>query len=307
MTLSEGLSRRAFMGRTLGAGAALAALGAVEDANAKTKSGWQIGCYTRPWAKYEYTVALDAIAEAGFKYAGLMTTTWKDSKNGLMITVETSPDRAHEIGEALKQRGLKAPSAYGGNIPVKESLKAAIAGMHTLIDNCEIAGVANLLMGGVGDEKLAEVYYKAIAESAAYAKHKKVGLSVKPHGGTNSTGPQCRKLIESVNKKNFGLWYDPGNIFYYSDGAIDPVNDAATVNGLVVGMAVKDYRQSKIVDITPGTGQVNFAKVMELLKAGGFTSGPLVIECLTPGELPQLLEEAKKARAFVEQLVGQKA
>ncbi len=33
-----------------------------------------IACYTRPWAKYEYRVALDAIAEAGYKYVGLMTT-----------------------------------------------------------------------------------------------------------------------------------------------------------------------------------------------------------------------------------------
>ncbi len=130
-----------------------------------------------------------------------------------------------------------------------------------------------------------------------------MGVSVKPHGGLNATGEQCRKILEKVGHKNFRLWYDPGNIFYYSDGALNPVDDSANVNGLVVGMSVKDYRQSKIVDLTPGTGQVDFAKVMTHLKAGGFTGGPLIIECLTPGELPQLLEEAKKARQFVEQLV----
>jgi sugar phosphate isomerase/epimerase len=69
---------------------------------------------------------------------------------------------------------------------------------------------------------------------------------------------------------------------------------------------VKDYRQPKIVDLTPGTGQVNFPKVMAGLLQGGFTKGPLIIECLTPGELPALLAEAKKARQFVEELVGQK-
>ncbi len=35
--------------------------------------GFQIGCYTRPWAEYEYRVAFDGIAEAGYKYVGLMT------------------------------------------------------------------------------------------------------------------------------------------------------------------------------------------------------------------------------------------
>ncbi len=65
-------------------------------------------------------------------------------------------------------------------------------------------------------------------------------------------------------------------------------------------MSVKDFRMPKEVELTPGTGMVNFPKVMANLKRGGFTGGPLIIECLAPGELPELLAEAKKARAFVE-------
>jgi sugar phosphate isomerase/epimerase len=74
-------------------------------------------------------------------------------------------------------------------------------------------------------------------------------------------------------------------------------------------MSVKDYKfvkDSKTpnrVDVTPGTGQVDFPKVMARLKQGGFTGGPLVIECLDSGDLKATLEEAKKARRFVEQLV----
>jgi len=58
------------------------------------------------------------------------------------------------------------------------------------------------------------------------------------------------------------------------------------------------------VALTPGTGVVNFKAVLSRLEQGGFRGGPLVVECLTPGELPQLLAEAKKARKFLEQLVG---
>ena len=292
-----GWTRRQFLG-TSALGVAAAALAQAP----KPAGGWQIGCYTRPWAQFEYTVALDAIAEAGFKYVGLMTTK---SKNNLVLSVETSEEEALRIGEECRKRGLSVPSVYGGDIPVKASLEAGIAGMRKLIDNTVAAGVANLMMGGVGDQSLQEPYYKAIAECCDYAAEKGIAISVKPHGGTNSTGPQCRAIIESVGHKNFGLWYDPGNIFYYSDGALNPVDDAATVNGLVSGMSVKDYRQPKTVDLTPGTGMVDFPKVIERLKAGGFTSGPLIIECLTPGDPAQLLAEAKKAKAFVEQLVGQ--
>ena len=190
-----------------------------------------------------------------------------------------------------------------GDIPVAQSLEAGIAGLRKLVDNCVAAGAANLMMGGVGDAKLYDLYYKAIAECCDYAAAKGIGISVKPHGGLNATGPQCRKTVETVGHKNFRIWYDPGNIFYYSDGKLDPVDDAATVDGLVVGMSVKDYRPPKDVMLTPGAGQVNFTKVMARLKQGGFISGPLVVECLAPGDLPQTLAEAKKARQFVEELL----
>ena len=49
---------------------------------------------------------------------------------------------------------------------------------------------------------------------------------------------------------------------------------------------------------------MNFSKVLARLKQGGFTGGPLVVECLTPGDLPHLAAEAVKARLFVNQLLA---
>jgi hypothetical protein len=40
------------------------------------------------------------------------------------------------------------------------------------------------------------------------------------------------------------------------------------------------------------------------LKQGGFTSGPLIVECLARGDAAQVTAEAKKARLFVERLVA---
>lgn len=293
------LGRRGFL--TLAAGSTLAATLAPRRTHAAAQDNWQIGCYTRPWGSHDYRVALDAIAEAGFKHVGLMTTK---SPTRLVISVEKTPEEAQTVGEEVAQRGLTAPSCYGGDIPLN-SLEAAMGGTHRLIDNCAAAGVANLMMGGVATDVLAGAYYKAIAESCEYAAEKKIGISVKPHGGTNATGPQCRGIIESVGKPNFRLWYDPGNIYYYSDGALDPVDDATTVDGLVCGMSVKDYRHPKMVEITPGTGQVDFPEVMAALQHGGFTSGPLIVETLAPGDLVHLQAEAKKAREFVEGLMEQ--
>ena len=307
MGSDKGVTRRGFLNRAM----ALGSLGiatrqivaaAADAAPVKVSGSWQIGCYTRPWAQHDYRVALDAIAEAGFKYIGLMTTK---SSNNLVISVETNLEEAKKIGEECRSRHLEVPSAYGGDIPVGKSLEAGIEGLKKLIDNCAAAGERNLMMGGIGDEKLYDAYYGAIRACCGYAAEKGVGISVKPHGGLNATGPQCRRTIEKVGHKNFCIWYDPGNIFYYSDGKLDPVDDAATVDGLVVGMSVKDYRQPKQVDLTPGSGQVDFPKVMARLSQGGFTSGPLIVECLTPGDLPHLLVQAKQAREFVQRLVDQ--
>jgi sugar phosphate isomerase/epimerase len=105
-----------------------------------------------------------------------------------------------------------------------------------------------------------------------------------------------------VGHKNFGLWYDPGNIYYYSEGKLNPVDDAAEVDGLVVGMSVKDFSLPKNVDVTPGTGMVDFRKVLARLRKGGFRRGPLVVECLSPGDLAHINSEAKKACQFLKKL-----
>ncbi len=304
------LTRRDFLNR-LTAGGALAlglstkgfAEAGSESSDTADNSPWQIGCYTRPFGSLEYPAALDAIAEAGYRHVGLMSTQI-DGRGGLVITYQTTLDEALAVGEACKSRGLSVPSAYGGGIPVVESLDAGITGMRSLIDNCEAAGVADLLMGGVGDPELQGPYYKAVAETCDYAAEKGVSISVKPHGGLNATGAQCRDIVNEVNHENFRVWYDPGNIFYYSDAELDPVDDAADVDGLVVGMCVKDYEHPRKVDVTPGTGMVDFPAVMKRLIQGGFTGGALVVETLAPGDVKETIQEAIKAREFLEALVA---
>jgi sugar phosphate isomerase/epimerase len=259
---------------------------------------WQIGCYTRPWAQYDYRVAFDGIAEAGFKFAGLMT-----SKSGYVITKDTPPEQAAAVFEEAKSRSLRIASIYGSNFDVRKSVDEGIAGFKKLIDNTAICGCPNLLLGGIADPKLVDNYYKVVAECCDYAAGKRVGITVKPHGPLNSTGRECRPLIEKVGKKNFRLWYDPGNIYFYSDGKLNPVDDAGEVDGLVAGMSVKDFRLPKTVDVTPGTGMVDFKGVMDHLRNGGFKRGPLIVECLAPGELSFVNSEARKARQFLEELM----
>ncbi len=267
----------------------------------KPRAGYQIGCYTRPWDQFDYRIALDGIAEAGYKYAGLMT---HKGKSWVIMTTDTTPEEAAAMGEEVRKRGMETISIYAGNFPVEKSVEAGIAGLKLLIDNCAAARCPALLISGTGREQLVPAYYKVVAECCEYAASKGVGLSVKPHGGSNATGAQCRKIIEMVGHKNFGVWYDPGNIFFYSDGKVDPVDDVPSVDGLIAGMSIKDFKPPKEVMVTPGTGNVNFREVLARARKGGFTRGPLVVECLDRGDPAKITAEARKARRLLEELTG---
>ena len=282
---------------------ALLALGTVAAAaRPTTVRGYLIGCYTRPWDQFELETALDGIAEAGYAYAGLMTAR---GRSPAIVTPETSEDEAARVGEKVRNRGLKVCSVYG-DFAVGASPREGEDRLRRLIDNCAASGSQELLLGGTADAGEHDRYFEVVAKLCDYAVTKRVGLTIKPHGGLIATGAQCREVIEKVRHPVFRLWYDPGNIFYYSDGRRDPLQDVVEVDGLVVGMSVKDFRPPKDVFVTPGTGRVNFPVLIARLRLGGFTRGQLVVECTARGDARQVTEEARKARLFVERLARER-
>jgi sugar phosphate isomerase/epimerase len=307
MSTTNLITRRSFLAGTAKLGAIGLAAGAVEPfltaAGESTSLPWQIGCYTRVFDQFEYPVALDALAEAGFRYVGLMSTK---GKPGAMVQTTTPAAEVQAMNREARKRGLKVLSVYG-EASTPESIEVGIRNLKRLIDDSAICECPNLMLAGTTHANLYQLYYQVVAECCDYAAAKGVGLSIKPHGGENATGPQCRKAIELVGKPNFRLWYDPGNVFYYSDGKLNPVEDAATVDGLVVGMSVKDFLPPREVLVNIGEGKVDFPTVFARLKKGGFTHGPLIVECLARGPLETVKAQAKKARQFLERLTGQEA
>lgn len=298
------LTRRGFLGRTLATGTALGTTTlspfSIQTAAAadteESSNGWQIGCWTRPWAKYDYRTAMDAIAKAGYRY---ISFTGAKSKTRRVIATATSIEDAALAGEEAKKRGLKISYIYGGGLPLHEGPDS----LKKMIDNCAAARGRYVVISRIGAAKHLDHNAQVIAGCCNYAADKNVGLVLKPHGGLNATGPLCRRAIEKVGHKNFTMLYDPGNICYYSNGKIDPVKDAATVNGIVSGMSVKDFKAPKNIALTPGTGQIDFTALMKQLKKGGFTHGPLAVECLAGGSAKAIIKEAVKARKFVENLL----
>ncbi|NUQ63678.1 MAG: sugar phosphate isomerase/epimerase [Pirellulales bacterium] len=303
MNRSHSCTRRQFLGRSAAAAAAGVVLSrsTAKSADAPlpyfADRGWLVGCWTRPWAALDYREGFAAIAEAGFKYVGL---TGAKTRTKRVIAVETTLEESAQVGEEAKKRGLAITNVYGGGV----SLEKGPEGLRKLIDNCEAAGGWSVLLSGIGNEQTYEACCRTVAECCDYAIQKRIAVVLKPHGGTTGTGPQLRDAAARINRKNFTVMYDPGNIFFYSKGQIDPVEDVKAAAGLVTGVSVKDYLPPDNVALTPGTGKVDFPALFRQLRRGGFAHGPLMIEMVKPGDPAETLQEAKEAKRFVEQLVG---
>lgn len=260
---------------------------------------WQIGIFTRPWAKYDYLTALDAITEAGYRYVGLMS-----AENGLVISAETTIEQAKKIGREIRDRKLILLSVFAGNFEVEKSLEHGVQILRKLIDNCSAAGSQSLLLVGTANAEIFDNYYMAVTRCCDYAMEKGIMMTLKPHGGLNADGRQLATISQRINHPNFQIFYDPGNIYYYSDGTVDPLDDVPAICDQVVGMCVKDYVHPKNVMITPGEGMVKFPELFTKMYNLGFQDGPLIVECLKEStDLKELSQEAIEAREFLESLL----
>jgi len=81
-----------------------------EPNSAAPSKPWQIGCYNRVFDQFDYPVALDTLAEASFKYVGLMTTK---SKQRVMIKTTPPVEDVQAMHQEARKRGLKVLSVCG--------------------------------------------------------------------------------------------------------------------------------------------------------------------------------------------------
>jgi sugar phosphate isomerase/epimerase len=132
-----------------------------------------------------------------------------------------------------------------------------------------------------------------MSAAAAHAQERGLKLVMKPHGGSSGAADEIQTVMKAVNHPNFKIWYDAGNIIYYTGK--DPIEELKPIARHVTGFCAKDCASVKSdVMIQFGTGKVDFAGVFATLKAAGF-DGPIMVECCKIGATPE--ETATNARA----------
>ena len=141
------------------------------------------------------------------------------------------------------------------------------------------------------------------SDAAAFAHERGIKLVMKPHGGGSGSSQEIVAAMKAVAHPNFKIWYDAGNIIYYTGK--DPIEEFKPIAEHVTGFCAKDCGAPKgDVMIQFGTGKVNFAAMFRAMKSAGF-SGPLMVECCQIGATPQeTMANARANREFLERTLA---
>ena len=291
------MNRREFLQHTIVSGVA-ATLSLSRPAELSAGVRWPIGCFNRPWTTWSFDEALKQIKAAGYQTTGLLTRT----KDEPFIGADATPEYLARLRQRIAASGLKANMGAlhsRHDIPLDESIKE----VRRQVDNAGTLALTFLLTFGVDKPEEYEHYYKVMGDAAAYAQERRIKLVMKPHGGGSGASAEIAAAMKAVKHPNFKIWYDAGNIIYYTGK--NPVEELKPIAQHVTGFCAKDCAALKSdVMIQFGTGKVDFAAVFGTLKAAGF-DGPIMVECCTIGATAEAtMANARANRQFLEQVLA---
>lgn len=292
------MNRREFLNQTIAAGAATTLGISMSESPNAMRVNWLIGCFNRPWTSWSFDDALKQITATGYQTTGILSRT----RNEPFIGVDATPEYLARLKQRIADTGLKANMGAlrsRHNIPQDESIKE----VRKQIENADALSLPYLLTFGVDRPEEYEHYYKVMSDAAAYAQERNIRLVMKPHGGASGSSAEIVAGIKAVAHPNFKIWYDAGNIVYYTGR--DPLEELKPIAQHVTGFCAKDCGAVKgDVMIQFGTGKVDFAGVFSALGSAGF-DGPIMVECCKVGATAEeTMANARANREFLERVLA---
>lgn len=236
---------------------------------------------------------LDGIRAAGYRAIGLQTTTAADK-----WVSAPSRDYLAKLKEKIAARGL---TAVEGRLTTRDSapFADATAEIRQQVDNAKFLGLTWLINTGTAKSEVYDAWYRLMNYAANYAADAGVRIVTKPHGGVVADAAALQKTLERVNHRNLSIWYDAGNIIYYTGK--DPLQELEPIIGHVSAFTAKDCAAKGAEVMTQfGTGMVDFGAIFARLKKAGF-KGPIMVEsCAVGATAAETTRNAEANRKFLE-------
>ena len=291
------MNRRTFIqSATLGA-TSLASIPLV-NALAAVQANWPIGCFNRAWTKWSYDEGLDGIAAAGYKLTGLLSA----HRGEAFTSSAATPDYLDALKKRIAQRGLIVNMTAIRYRP-DAAFADSIADLHQQIENAARLELKFMLTFGVDKPAQFENFYRAMADAAAQAEKRGLQVVLKPHGGGSGASEEIIRCLDKVAHANFKVWYDAGNIIYYTGK--DPLAELEPIARHVTGLCAKDCPAPKGEVMSQfGTGKVDFKALFAKLKSAGF-NGPIMVEGVKVGATAEeTTANARANREFLEKTLA---
>ena len=290
------MNRRTFL-ETAGV-MAMAAAGFSLTGAAAEKPTWPIGCFNRAWTNWGYDDALDGIAAAGYKLTGLLST----HRGEAFTSASATPEYLEGLKKRIRGRGLTVNMSAIRFRP-EAALERNLADVRQQLENAARLEIKFMLTFGVDNPAHYDDFYRLMADAAAEGEKRGLQIAMKPHGGSSGASEEILRCIEKVGHPNFKIWYDAGNIIYYTGK--NPVAELTPVARHVTGFCAKDCPGPKGEVMSQfGTGKVDFNAVFRELKRAGF-EGPLMVEGVKVGATAEeTTANARANREFLERMLA---
>jgi len=243
--------------------------------------------HTNTYHTYGFEEALEGIASAGYRHVELTAVPgWTEH-----VDLETSPA---DVRALLERYGLEAVSLSGhSDLTTPEGVEHGIKAVRWAADYG--LPIMNTAVGGhqSADENEA-AFLENIGRLADAADSAGVVVALELHGDIMASSDVTIPLLEKIGRDSIRVNYDTANVEFYSgDKAVD---DLPKILPYLAHVHLKDTTGGKGNWNFPaiGTGTVDFARVLQILREGGY-SGPFSVELEFQGEPWPPREEVDEA------------
>lgn len=237
----------------------------------------RISACTYPMREQPYDYALRVLAESGVYRADL----WGREPHFPELPTD---DQLTAIEAASAATGVAIANigSYPGRDFASEDEAARAAEMHKMrltIDAAQRLGARSIrIMPGHGeDPALVDQIAPLMAESAAYAEAAGIFLGMENHRGSIAGDPpNILRLCEIVGSTNFGVLYEPCNLWH---AGVDHQQAFDVFSDWIVHVHIKDGRRTAdgFERVHLGEGDIDVQWVVDALEGIGY-SGDYALE-----------------------------
>jgi L-ribulose-5-phosphate 3-epimerase len=236
----------------------------------------ELAGHTNTYHTYGFEDALRGIANGGYSYVELSAVPgWTEH-----VDLDTPPA---EVRRVLDEYGLQAVSLSAhSDLTTREGLEHGIKGVRWAAEYG--LPIVNTAVGGhqSADEN-EQAFLGNVGKLADAAEEAGVVVGLEIHGDIMASSDVTLPLLEKIGRDSIKVNYDTANVEFYSgDKAVD---DLPKIVPQLVHVHLKDTTGGKGNWNFPaiGTGTVDFGRVLQILRDGGY-SGPYSVELEFQGE-----------------------